>query len=82
MVSLDLIYVWKHYTLVSKPYMFGEGNGSPLQYSCLGNPMGRGAWWTTVHGVEKESDTTEQLSLYTLHIRYTQCVQKTLPSGL
>ena len=29
----------------------GEGNGYPLQYSCLGNPMDRGAWWDTVHGV-------------------------------
>ena len=29
----------------------GIGNGNPLQYSCLGNPMNRGAWWTTVHGV-------------------------------
>ena len=29
----------------------GEGNGNPLQYSCLGNPMNRGAWWTLVHGV-------------------------------
>ena len=33
----------------------GEGNGSPPQYSCLGNPMDRGAWWVTVHGVAKES---------------------------
>ena len=31
----------------------GEGNGNPLQYSCLGNPMDRGAWWTTAHGVAK-----------------------------
>ena len=31
----------------------GEGNGSPLQYSCLGNRMDRGAWWVTVHGVAK-----------------------------
>ena len=31
----------------------GEGNGNPLQYSCLGNPMDRGAWWATVHEVEK-----------------------------
>ena len=31
----------------------GEGNGNPLQYSCLGNPMDRGAWRTTVHGVAK-----------------------------
>ena len=29
----------------------GEGNGTPLQYSCLENPMDRGAWWATVHGV-------------------------------
>ena len=29
----------------------GEGNGNPIQYSCLGNPMDRGAWWATVHGV-------------------------------
>ena len=30
-----------------------EGNGNPLQYSCLENPMDRGAWWATVHGVTK-----------------------------
>ena len=30
-----------------------RGNGNPLQYSCLGNPMNRGAWWATVHGVAK-----------------------------
>ena len=36
----------------------GEGNGNPLQYSCLENPMDRGAWWATVHGVTKESNTT------------------------
>ena len=34
----------------------GEGNGNPLQYSCLENPMDRGAWWATVHRVAKESD--------------------------
>ena len=36
----------------------GEGNDSPLQYPCLGNPMDRGAWWATVHGVAKKSDRT------------------------
>ena len=35
----------------------GEGNGNPLQYSCLGNPMDKAAFWATVHGVA-ESDTT------------------------
>ena len=38
----------------------GEENGNPLQYSCLGNPMDRGLWWAAVHGVAKESETTEQ----------------------
>ena len=33
--------------------VFGEGNGTPLQYSCLENPMGGGAWWAAVHGVAK-----------------------------
>ena len=36
-----------------------EENGNPLQYSCLENPMDRGAWQVTVHGVAKESDMTE-----------------------
>ena len=31
----------------------GEGNDNPLQYSCLENPMDRGAWWATVHGVAR-----------------------------
>ena len=39
----------------------GVGNGNPLQCSCLENPMGRGAWWATVHAAA-ESNTTEQLT--------------------
>ena len=31
----------------------GEGNGNPLQYSCLGNPKNRGAWMATIHGVTR-----------------------------
>ena len=38
------------------------GNGNPLQYSCLGNPVDRGAWWATVQGGRKEWDTTERLN--------------------
>ena len=37
----------------------GEGNSNPLQYSCLENPIDRGAWQATVHGVRKELDTAE-----------------------
>ena len=40
----------------------GEGNGNPLQYSGLENPMDGEAWQATVHGVAKESDTTYQLN--------------------
>ena len=47
----------------------GEGNGNPLQYSCLENPMDRGAWWATVQGVAKESDTTKRLHLTSLHAK-------------
>ena len=42
-----------------------EGKGNPLQYSCLGNPMDRGAWWATVHGVTK---LRTRLSDFQLHL--------------
>ena len=43
------------FKLFSFPYLLhsGEGNGDPLQYSCLENPMDRGTWWAIVHGVAK-----------------------------
>ena len=40
----------------------GEGNGNPLQCSCLENPTDRGDWWALLHGVSKEADTSEQLN--------------------
>ena len=40
----------------------GVGNSNPLQYSCLEDPMDRGAWWAPVHGVTKELDMTQQLN--------------------
>ena len=47
----------------------GEGNGTPLQYFCLENPMDRGAWEATIHGGHKELDTTKRLhSLCTLSL--------------
>jgi len=36
----------------------GKGNGNSLQYSCLENPIDKGTWWATIHGVTKESDMT------------------------
>ena len=42
----------------------GEGNGSPLQYSCLENPMGRGAWWAADHGVAQSRTQLKWLSMH------------------
>ena len=53
--------------LISKTKVhYGEGNGTPLQYSCLENSMDGGAWWATVHGVTKSRhDWATSLSLFT-----------------
>ena len=44
----------------------GEGNGNPLEYSCLENPKDRGTWWATVHGVTK---SWTQLSNFHFHLK-------------
>ena len=44
----------------------GEGNGTPLQYSCLGNPMDGGAWWAAVHGVAKSQTRLSDFT-FTFH---------------
>ena len=46
---------------------FGGGNGNPLQYSCLGNPMDRGAWWATGAGVAKNQTRLKRLSMHTTY---------------
>ena len=47
--------------------LFREGNGTPLQYSCLENPMDRGAWWAAVHGV---ANSLTQLSDFTFTFHF------------
>ena len=42
----------------------GEGHGNPLQYSCLENPIDRGAWWATVHGIAKSRTQLKQLNMH------------------
>ena len=44
---------------LNKGLLIGEGNGNPLQYYCLENPVDGGPWWAAVYGVTQESDTTE-----------------------
>ena len=55
----------------------GEGNGNPLQYTCLENPMDGGAWWAAVHGVAK---SRTRLSDFTLTFRFPALERKWQPT--
>ena len=55
----------------------GEGNGNPLQYSCLGNPMDRGAWWATVNGVTKSRTRLSDFTFLSLYV-----IEKNLTTGI
>ena len=55
-----------------------EGNGNPLQYSCLENPMDKGAWWATVHSVSKSQTRLNRLSMHAQHCISFQVVQHKL----
>ena len=59
----------------------GEGNGTPLQYSCLENLMDRGAWWAAVHGVAK-SWTRLSDSTFTFHFHALEKEMETHSSVL
>ena len=64
------------------PYCFlGEGNGTPLQYSCLENPMDGGAWWAAVHGVAEGRTRLSDFTL-TFHFRALEKEMATHSSGL
>ena len=64
----------------------GEGNGTSLQYSYLGNPMGRGAWWATVHGVAKSQtwfyDWTTTITVISATEHLFMCFLATFMSSL
>ena len=59
-----LLNILLEYNLQNLKLCRGEGNGTPLQYSCLENLMDGGAWWAAVHGVAKNRRTTEQLHFH------------------
>ena len=61
------IFLHKFSQLGSTKGPHGEGNGTLLQYSCLANPMDRGAWWAAVHGVAK---SRTQLSDFTFTFHF------------
>ena len=64
---LVLYYLESYTNLIFAFLCHGEGNGNPLQYSCLENPMDRGAWWAAVHGVTK-SQTRLSNFCFTFHL--------------
>ena len=59
--------------------VIGEGNGTPLQYSCLENPMDGGAWWAAVHGVAKSQ---KQLSDFTFTFHFHALVEMVTHSSV
>ena len=69
--SSGFLCVSSHYLTLPR-VSSGEDNGTPLQYSCLENPMDRGAWWAVVHGVGRVGhDWATSLSLFTfMHWRW------------
>ena len=50
--------------------ILGEGNGNPLQYSCLENPKDEGAWWAAVYGVSESRTQLKRLSSSNNHLMY------------
>ena len=59
----------------------GEGNGNPLQYSCLENPMDRGAWWAIVHGVAKSWTRLSDFTFTLTHLEKIQMDNAQNPSS-
>ena len=62
------IYLGINFLFTPQLFEIGEGNGTLLQYSCLENPIGRGAWWAAVHGVAKSRTRLSDFTL-TFHFR-------------
>ena len=72
--SMQKTWVWSLASIPGLGRSPGEGNSYPLQYSCLENPIDRGAWWTLVHRISK-LDMTERLThthIHVQHINYQQ----------
>ena len=85
--SLLKILSWYHLTasksLMAPHHLRGEGNGTPLQYCCPGNPMDREAWWAAVHGVTQSRTRLKRLSSsITFRIQTRLCGPRAVGSGV
>ena len=69
------------YNLKCSRVNYGEGNGTPLQYSCLENPMDGGAWWAAVHGVMKSQTRLSDFT-FTFHFHALEKEMETPSSVL
>ena len=65
---IKAVYYHCTYLTYIVEYIIGEGNGTPLQYSCLENPMDRGAWWAAVHGVARSRTRLSNFT-FTFHFQ-------------
>ena len=73
-----------HVALKTGKMLHGEGNGNPLQYSCLENPRDRGAWWAAIYGVAQSWTRLKRLSSSSskmLHCFGLELIQATLHRG-
>ena len=80
----EYVLLWFCQLLQVKPpqrFCPGEGNGNPLQYSCLENPMDRGAWWAAVHGVAKSRTRLSDFT-FTFHFHALEKEMATHSSAL
>ena len=79
--SLPDLFVFLPFILYWGISNYGEGDGTPLQYSCLENPMDGGAWWATVHGVTRSRTRLSDFT-FTFHFHALEKEMATLSSVL
>ena len=79
-ISLFWMYLYSE-LMIFLHSEIGEGNGTPLQYSCLENPMDRGAWWAAVHGVAKSQTWLSDFT-FTFHFHALEMEMETHSSVL
>ena len=61
-MSCQAVFIFKKYLFIWQGQVLEEGNGNPLQYSCLENPMDGGAWWAAIYGVTQSRTRLKRLS--------------------